>query len=105
MKPRYALRDLDDAEPGMILSGPVLGSHGETLIPGGAELTDSMLAMLRGRGLAQISVVEMLSEAELAAERERSQNRVAQLFRNCAGQHASDALMRGVLKYRLGERP
>ncbi len=104
MKPRNVLRELDDAEPGMILSGPVLDAHGETLVAGGAELTEAMLAMLRARGLERVSVLAAPpAEGDLEAERRYAQERISQLFRNSGAQPASRELMQSVRHYRLGE--
>jgi len=104
MKPHYVLCDLDDAEPGMILSGPVLDRHGETLIAAGAAVTEEMLAMLRARGLERVSVLATPpSEGDLEADCQRVRDRISQLFRNCADQPASGELMQSVLKFRLGE--
>ena len=43
-----------------------------------------------------------ISEADLAAERERLERRLTQLFRKCSGEGASDLLLRSVKHYRLG---
>ncbi|MBV8665397.1 MAG: hypothetical protein JO269_02835 [Burkholderiaceae bacterium] len=95
--------DLDEAETGMKLAAAILDSHGGTLLPAGVELTDAMLTSLRRRGVDMISVVnERVSEADLAAERERVQQSLTRLFRRCGERGASSALRQSILRYRLG---
>lgn len=97
--------DLADVAPGMVLSGAILDCHGETLIHGGAEITVTMLAWFREHGIDRVTVRYIpVSEAELAAEKERLQHRLSLLFRNCLDQAASNDLFRSVTTYRMGER-
>lgn len=95
--------DLDDAEAGMTLADTLLDAHGGVLLPQGTALTEAILTSLRRRGIEEIFVVnDNISEAELAAERERVELRLGQLFQKCSGQGASDLLLQSVMQYRLG---
>lgn len=97
--------DLDDAEPGMILSTSIFDAHGGVLLPTGVELTESILTSLRRRGIDQVIVInDRVSEADLAIERERLQERLAILFRNCADKGASNSLRESVMRYRMGDQ-
>lgn len=96
--------DLDDVIEGMTLSDTLLDPQGGVLLPQGAVLTEQTLKSLRRRGIEQISVInDDISEADLAAERERVQLRLDQLFKQCKGQGASDALLQSVMQYRFGK--
>jgi hypothetical protein len=102
MSARYLLLDLDEVQPGMHLFGAVLDSKGETLLPDGAKLSEQMLTSLRRRGLTEIPVVNTeYSEVDEKVSIEQLQIRLSQLFRNCADQSASNALMKSVMTYRL----
>lgn len=101
---RHLQLDLDDAEPGMILSNTLLDAHGGVLLPSGVELTESVLTSLRRRGIDQITVVnDRVSEADLAIERERLQKSLANLFRNCADKGESNSLRESIMQYRMGD--
>lgn len=100
---RHLQLDLEEAEPGMILSTTLYDSHGGVLLPSGAELTESSLTSLRRRGIDQVNVVnDQISEADLAIERTRLQERLAKLFRNCADKGASNSLQESIMQYRVG---
>jgi len=102
MSPRQTTIELDDAAAGMVLSSVLLDAGGGTLLPKGAELTDALLTSLRRRGVERIAVVDnRISDAELAAERERVGKRLAALFRKCANQGASDVLQNSIMLYRM----
>jgi hypothetical protein len=96
--------DLDEALPGMTLSEDILDAHGGMLLPRGTAITEATLLSLRRRGIDRLMVVnEALSAADLAAERERLQQRLDRLFRNCRNQGAGDLLLQSVTQYRFGE--
>ena len=96
--------DLDDVVPGMTLSDVLHDAQGGVLLPQGAVLTEQMLNSLRRRGIDRICVVnDTISEADLAAERERVQLRLDQLFGKCKGQGASELLLQSVMQYRFGK--
>jgi hypothetical protein len=95
---------LDDAQAGMVLASALLDNHGGTLLPKGAELTQSVLQSLHRRGVERLSVVDSgISPEELAEERERAEQRLAVLFRGAAGQAGSESLRLCLLHYRAGE--
>jgi hypothetical protein len=92
--------DLDDAVAGMALSEAIVDRQGGTLLPAATVLTDQLLAALRRRGIDTVCVInDDLSQADLQAERERIQRRLASLFRNSG---AGSALARHITEYRLG---
>lgn len=96
----YKELDLDAAIAGMVLSQAIVDRQGGTLLPAGTVLTDALLASLRRRGIDTICVVnDDLSNADLQAERERVQRRLANLFRKNG---AGSALWQHVNDYRLG---
>jgi hypothetical protein len=100
---RHRQVDTDDAQPGMILSEPVLDAHGTVLLPVATALTDSMLGSLLRRGIDKVFVVDdTISDEELEAERQRVQVRLDRLFRHCTGKGASDLLRQRIADYRVG---
>ncbi len=95
--------DLDDAVAGMTLAHALHDAQGGVLLPQDTVLTEQMLTSLRRRGIDEISVVnDNISEAELAAERERLRQRLEVLFRKCGDRGASKLLLQSVMQYRLG---
>jgi hypothetical protein len=100
---RYKQLDLEDAAAGMVLSEAVLDAHGGMLLPSATALTEAMLTSLRRRGIDTVFVVnDDISEADLKAERERVQQRLAILFRQCNTDRACQVLLQHVTEYRLG---
>lgn len=96
--------ELDDAQPGMILSEPVLDVKDTVLLPAGTTLTESTLKSLSRRGIDTIVVVnEAISEADLKFERERVEKRMTVLFRKCSVGGISETLSKQILAYRLGD--
>jgi len=101
---RHLQLDLDDIEPGMILSTALFDAHGGILLPVGVELTESIVTSLRRRGIDQVTVKnDKISEGDRAIERERLQLRLAKLFRNCADKGASNSLRESIMRYRMGD--
>lgn len=95
--------DIDEAEAGMVLSDAVLDGQGGLLVASGATLTESTLQSLRRRGIDTLSVLnDRISEEELAAERQRHQQRLAKLFRKYASD-ADNKLLQIITQYRIGE--
>jgi hypothetical protein len=100
---RYLKMDLDDAQPGMVLWEAVVDSKGTTLLPAGTSLTSSMVTSLQRRGIDEVFVVnDAVTENDLRLERERIEKRMAALFRHCNDSLASQALLKSILEYRLG---
>jgi hypothetical protein len=98
------LVNVDDAVAGMVLSKTVVDDRGGVLLPDGTTLTDALLKSLGRRGIETVYVVnDDISEADLAAERERVQQRLANLFRNSKTDRACRILLQRITEYRLGE--
>jgi hypothetical protein len=96
--------DIDDVEPGMVLSATLSDAHGGVLLPAGVELTESILTSLRRRGIEEVTVInDKISDAELAAERQRLQERLDRLFRKSSTAGANKALQESIMRYRLGD--
>lgn len=95
--------DLAQAAPGMCLGAEVQDAHGAVLLAQGAELTESLLAALRRRGIARIEVLETSAPdaAELEARREAAKARLAHLFRRAGESDADRQLFLCVRDYRL----
>lgn len=101
---RYKQLDIDDAIAGMVLADDVLDPRGGVLLPRATALTDAMLTSFRRRGIDTIRVVnDDISEAELIADRERIQQRLAILFRKCAADRIGGMLLQRVTEYRSGD--
>jgi hypothetical protein len=95
--------DVDDVVAGMTLWEAVLDGRGGVLLPSATVLTDAMLTSLQRRGIDTVILVDDdVSEADLQAERERLQQRLASLFRKCGGSPASTELLKCISAYRLG---
>lgn len=94
---------LDDVSPGMILSDDLLDGHGQVLLPQGVTLTEATLASLRRHAVEVLPILcEALSEADVAAERERHKQRLATLFRKHTDDEATALLLEYVTHFRLG---
>jgi len=101
---RYKLLEPDEVEPGAVLFEEVRDAQGTVLLPAGTTLTEALLKSLRRRGVEALCIVnDEISEAELAAERERWKNRLAVLFRRCESDTAGKTLMQYLIDYRVGE--
>jgi hypothetical protein len=104
MMSRKKLVSLDEAVAGMVLSQAVVDDNGAVLLPASTVLTDAMLRSLGRRAIEMLYVVDNdISEAELEAQRERSQLRLKKLFRKCDGGQACRGLLQAVAEYRQGE--
>lgn len=89
----------------MTLAEPVFDDRGAMLLPRGTVLTEAMLLSVRRRGIDQLVILDdTVSDAELAQERERLQQRLALLFRRCGDQGSSALLLQSVTQYRLGDQ-
>lgn len=97
---------LEQAVVGMRLGADVQDAQGAVLLAAGAELTDSLLAALRRRGITQICVheEEQLSESQREARREAVAARLAHLFRRALESEADRQLYDSVRDYRLEAR-
>lgn len=103
MNKRCKKVEMDDAEPGMVLSEAVLDSQQTVLLPEETVLTDAILRSLQRRGIDHLYIVnDEVSPEELEAERQRVQARLDRLFRLSRGKGASDVLYQRIFDYRLG---
>jgi hypothetical protein len=101
---KYRQMDLDDVVVGTTLWEQVVDGRGGILLPSGTVLSDAMITSLRRRGIDTVFVVnDNVSAADLEAEKERVQQRLATLFRKCNGNSASTELFQCMTAYRLGE--
>lgn len=110
MNPAYQHLSLADVRPGMILSDELLDRQGQVLLPAGAVLTASTIALLPGHGIDALAVRRELaatvsdSTAD-AANQSALEGRLAKLFRkNDSDDHndwATGILRRYVEDYRL----
>jgi hypothetical protein len=101
---KYRQMDLDNVVPGAVLGEPVADGRGVTLLPSATVLNDAMITSLRRRGIDTVFVVnDDVCAAELQAENERVQQRLATLFRKCDGNLASAELFQCMTTYRLGK--
>jgi hypothetical protein len=99
---RYKDVDVDEAQPGMVLARAVLDPRGAVLLPQGAALTEQALLSLRRRGVALVQVEDAAADpAQLAAERERVERRLAHLYRHGAAGPAAAQLRAQLCAYRL----
>jgi hypothetical protein len=101
---KYRQMDLDDVVSGTVLGEPVVDGRGVTLLPSATVLSEALITSLRRRGIDTVFVVnDDVCAAELEAENERVQQRLATLFRKCNGSSASTELFQHMIAYRLGE--
>jgi hypothetical protein len=88
----------------MILADDMLDSSGNLLLKAGTSLSESALASLQRYELANFSVIGEENDAvDDSAARERVQQRLARLFRHCAGDGPGRTLREWIGEYRVGE--
>ena len=98
---------LAQVKPGMVLSDQLLDKQGQVLLPKGAVLTASIIALLPKHGIAMLAVVPGDADlmAEPALDVAQVQARLDHLFRRHdpadADDSATAALRRYVEDYRL----
>lgn len=98
---------LADVKPGMVLSDVLLDRQGQVLLPRGAVLTASLIALLPRHGIERLAVLRSVMEGEVAPPIDEAAvtARLAHLFRHSdgarAGDSASVALHAYLLDYRL----
>lgn len=111
MTTSYQHLALDQVQAGMMLSDELLDVQGHVLLPQGTVLTEAMLALMPRHGIISlpIAVPDEPSEEELAALRQRHQERLAHLFRkndpDSDQDWATALLRRFVTDFRLGRPP
>ena len=94
-------------QPGMQVAAAVVDAAGRVLLPAGAELSESTIASLGRRGIAEVAVaVEVeVDPAEREARRQRVLAQLDRLFRRAGEGDATLALYRAVADYRLEGQP
>lgn len=94
---------ITEAQPGMRLAEDVLDGSGRVLVPGGSELTDSILSGLARRDIATLTVEREIEE-EPAARVARQAKTVAHLdhlFRNAGHGPETRQLYDAILDFRM----
>jgi len=96
---------LDEAAAGMTLAVALLDAKGSVLLPQDAALTAATLAALRRRGIERCVVwssepAAAEDPAMLAQRREQRLRRLEYLFRHCADEAGSQALLAQLQIYR-----
>jgi hypothetical protein len=106
MSSAYQHLALADVRPGMVLSDVLLDQQGQVLLPQGAVLTTSIIALLPRHGIEMLAI--LCSGADAAApavDLAAVQARLAHLFRHHDAGDGEDsataALYRYVTDYRL----
>jgi hypothetical protein len=98
---------LAELRPGMVLSDVLLDRQGQMLLPGGAILTASIIALLPRHGIERVSIVRDSADGEAAPPIDEAAvtARLARLFRRAdpadPQASASVALHRYIADYRL----
>lgn len=98
---------LADVRPGMVLSDVLLDRQGQVLLPRGAVLTASLIALLPRHGIERLAVLRELADGDQPPPVDEGavRSRLAQLFRHVdpasAADSASAALHACLLDYRL----
>lgn len=88
---------LAEVRPGMILSDQVLDPHGQLLLPQGAVLTATTIALLPRHGIGAVPVLRPGGAPQPAPDPVAVQTRLAHLFRkNDIDNH--DDWARGILR-------
>ena len=108
MSTAYQHLALSDVMPGMILSDELLDQQGQILLPKGAVLTATTIALLPGHGIEMLAVLRAQSDdgPEQAPDPSLIERRLAKLFRKNAAPEGDDwainILQRYISDYRLG---
>lgn len=102
MRMEKKLTEIDAVLPGAVLAEDVVDGAGSVLLPGGSILSDTSLAGLHRRGIAQLclSVPVSLDEAEMAAAVARTESRLDHLFRDAGESEAASDMKLRLLSYR-----
>lgn len=96
---------LDAVEDGAVLAEPVCDDRGQLLLPGGTQLTESLVASLRKRGV--LTVVVSAAPAppgpamDPVARQARVDGRMKHLFRHALSTGHVNPLLHMVSRYRL----
>ena len=104
MKMRETLA-IGDVRPGMHLAEAMLDESGRVLVPGGCELTDSMLSGLMRRDIVALTVEYEVAEdpASRAARQARVVAQLDHLFRKAGEGPETRQLYRAILDFRMAD--
>jgi len=101
---RFRVVATDDACEGMCLYEDVRDRAGNVLLPRLTTLTVAMIRSLQRRDIEALQVVDdSITPAQLCAERERVQERLAYLCRHAGNGPANSLLRQVVEQYRAAE--
>ncbi|MBI2289455.1 MAG: hypothetical protein HYU73_03780 [Betaproteobacteria bacterium] len=96
---------LEQACAGMVIAADVTDGEGRVLLPRGAVLRDTWLAMLRRHNVTLLTIVPQAptdgADSRMAVLRER----IERLFRKRGDSPLMRRLERAVLDYRAGKQP
>jgi len=96
---------LERACAGMVIAVDVTDEEGRVLLPRGAVLRDTRLAMLRRHNITRLTIVPQAqpdgADSRMAVLRER----IGRLFRKHGDSPLMRRLERAVLDYRAGKQP
>jgi hypothetical protein len=92
-----------DARPGMRLAETILDDTGRVLVPGGCELTESILHGLTRREVAELKVEREVDEDPAAREARRLRHvgQLDRLFRKAGDGAETRQLYQALLEFRL----
>lgn len=97
---------LDQVELGTFLAEPVIDEMGRVLVPGGSELTESILRSLARREITELSVLREVEEdaAEREAYRLKRVEELDKVFRKAGDGVETRALYQAILDCRMENR-
>ncbi|UCV01814.1 hypothetical protein [Dechloromonas denitrificans] len=97
---------IGDVRPGMRLAEALLDESGRVLVPGGCELTDSMVHGLMRRDIAELTIEREIEEdpATRAAREARVIAQLDRLFRKAGDGLETRQLYRAILDFRMADQ-
>jgi hypothetical protein len=104
MNPASQILPLESLKAGMRLAEAIRDRLGNVMLTEGTELTESHLAALGQRGIASALIVPERvppSDAEIAAMRKSTEERLQHIFRKSLDQPGNRKLFETLLGYRL----
>ncbi len=97
---------IGDVRPGMRLAEALLDESGRVLVPGGCELTDSVVQGLIRRDIAKLMVEREIEEdpATRAARQARVVAQLDRLFRKAGDGLETRQLYQAILDFRMADQ-
>lgn len=108
---QHATMPLEAITGAPVLAAPVCDRGGQVLLPAGAQLTDSLVASLRRRGVETVVIVSTDVPAQqeptmdLQAQQARVDARMQRLFRHALRTGHVNPLLHMVSRYRMEDLP